>query len=246
MVPSALASRVVSAYGGEELWRAARTVEVEASAHGLLFTAKVRHGFDRGRAQVEVASPRARFIPREWAGKSAVLEGHDVRIEDAAGNVLASRPDARRPFPWGRRLLRWDDLDLGYFAGYAFWNYLSFPALLLRSDIAWRELGPGLLEARFPPALPTHSTVQRFHIDSRTGLLRRHDYTADVVGPFARAAHEILAHDSSDGIPFPSHRRVRPRIAGQPLGPTIVDLRIHVWTLHQGAPNEIRAPERVG
>jgi hypothetical protein len=233
MALSPVASRVIAAYGGEQLWRSARSVQVEASAKGLLFTAKVRHGFERGHIEVEIASPRARFAPREWGGRAAVLDGHDVRIEDAGGRVLESRLDARRPFPWGRRLLRWDDLDLGYFAGYAFWNYLAFPALLLRSDIAWRELGSGLLEARFPPALPTHSAVQRFHFDPTTWRLRRHDYTADVVGPFARAAHEILEHGTTDAIPFPSHRRVRPRIAGQPVGPTLVDLRIHAWTLRR-------------
>jgi hypothetical protein len=228
---SSLASRVVEAYGGERAWRAAAGVDIEASARGLLFTAKFRRGFSRGRVEVEISSPRARFTPREWGGRSAVLDGHDVRIEDAAGNVLDSRADARRRFPWGRRLLWWDDLDLGYFAGYAFWNYLAFPALLLRSDIAWSEVGATMLEARFPPSLPTHSHVQRFHVDPETGLLRRHDYTADVVGPFARAAHAILAHGTSDGLPFPSHRRVQPRIAGRALGPTLVELRIHAWTL---------------
>jgi hypothetical protein len=242
MALSSLASRVVAAYGSEQTWRSAQSVDVEASASGLLFTLKVGHGFERGRVHVEVASPRARFTPREWDGRSAVLDGHDVRIEDADGQVLASRPDARKPFPWGHRLIRWDELDLGYFAGYAFWNYLAFPALLLRDDIAWNELGPGLLEARFPPALPTHSAVQRFHIDPATGLLRRHDYTADVVGSFARAAHRILAHDTADGIPFPSHRRVRPRIAGRALGPTLVDLRIHAWTLRSRTDSRLGSP----
>ena len=225
----------MASYGGEQIWRSAESVDVEASASGLLFIAKVRHGFERARVHIDVPSPRARFTPKEWGGRSAVLDGHDVRIEDAAGRVLASRPNAREQFPWGRRLVRWDELDLGYFAGYAWWNYLAFPALLLRDDIAWRELGSSLLEARFPPVLPTHSAVQRFHIDPSTDLLRRHDYTADVVGPFARAAHEILAHGTSEGIPFPSHRRVRPRIAGRALGPTLVDLRIHGWTLHRRA-----------
>jgi hypothetical protein len=242
MALSSLASRVLAAYGGEETWRTAQSVEVEASASGLLFTAKVRRGFECGRAHVEVASPRARFTPKEWVGRSAVLEGHDARIEDASGRVIALRPDARKWFPWGRRLVRWDELDLGYFAAYAFWNYLAFPALLLRDDIAWKELGPGLLEARFSPALPTHSAVQRFHIDPETGLLRRHDYTADVVGPFARAAHEVLAHDTSDGITFPSHRRVRPRIAGRALGPTLVDLRIHTWTLRSRTDSRLGSP----
>jgi hypothetical protein len=225
-----LASRVVAAYGGEERWRSARAVEATFSARGPLLRMKVRHGYDRARVRVDVHEPRVRFAPREWGGMSAVLEGHDVRLEDA-GHVLEERRNARRYFPFGRRLLRWDRLDEGYFACYALWNYLAFPALLLRADIEWRDAGPALLEARFPAALPTHSPVQRFHIEPETALVRRHDYTADVIGPFARGAHAILEHATAADIPYASRRLVRPRIAGRAVGPTLIELWIHEYVL---------------
>ena len=47
----------------------------------------------------------------------------------------------------------------------------------------WRRL-----EADFPPGLDTHSPAQVFYFDEG-GLLRRHDYVAEVVGGWARAAH---------------------------------------------------------
>jgi hypothetical protein len=184
------------------------------------------------RVTVEVHEPYARLTPHEWAGEAGVLRGGDARLETAEGHVTAARPDARSAFGGLRRALWWDRLDLVYFAGYAFWNYLAFPGLLLREDVAWRQLSPVLLEGTFPPSLPTHCPVQRFHVNE-AGLLVRHDYTAEVVGRWARAAHVVLAHASWRDLPYPSHRRVTPRTrAGRALpGPTLVEIRVHEWRL---------------
>jgi hypothetical protein len=224
-----LAARVLDAYGGAGRWRAAVRVEAVVSTRGLLFLAKMQRPFARMRVSVDVHAPRARLAPGEWGGDSGVLDGGDVRLESEAGDVLSSRRDARRSFRGLRRAVRWDRLDLTYFGGYALWNYLTFPALLLRDDVAWSELGPDRLEATFPPSLPTHCPVQQFRVSPETGLLVRHDYTADVIGRWARAAHAILAHGSWEGLPFPSHRRVTPRTAsGRALpGPTLVEIRVH-------------------
>ena len=171
--------------------------------------------------------------PIDRRGNVGVLEGHTVRIEDARGDVVASRSDPRSQFPYRRRLFWWDCLDFIYFAGYAFWNYLTLPALLLRDDIDWTEVREGTLKARFPPHLPTHCEVQRFHFDPATGLLRQHDYTAEVFGGWARAAHVILEHGNREGLPFPSKRRVTPRgPGGRPLpGPVLVWIEVQSWEL---------------
>ena len=42
-----------------------------------------------------------------------------MRLENADGSVIEVRQDARRLFPYGRRLFAWDALDLTYFLGYA-------------------------------------------------------------------------------------------------------------------------------
>jgi hypothetical protein len=230
---SDLRARVLDAYGGAERWRAARRVDAVVSTRGLLFRAKWQRPFDRMRCSVEVHAPRGRLTPHEWGGETGVVDGPDVRLEGSAGELVASRADARRAFRGLRRQLFWDRLDLTYFGGYALWNYLAFPALLFRADIVWRELGPELLEGRFPPSLPTHCAVQRFHVSAATGLLAQHDYTADVIGRWARAAHRVLAHDRSEGVPYPSHRRVTPRGPwGRAVpGPTLVEIFVHEWRL---------------
>lgn len=227
-----LGARVLAAYGGEDRWRAAERVEAIVSTRGLLLRLKQQPAFERMRVTIDVQQPHAVLAPREWEGQTGVLRRGDVRLEADDGRVVAARRDARSAFGGLRRALWWDRLDLVYFAGYAFWNYFAFPALLLREDVVWRQLSPVLLEGTFSPSLPTHSPVQQFHI-SESGFLLRHDYTAEVVGSWARAAHAVLEHSSWGGVPFASHRRVTPRTrAGRALrGPTLVEIRVHRWRI---------------
>ena len=114
------------------------------------------------------------------------------------------------------------------------WNYLALPALLLREDIAWSEVSDDTLEARFPPQIPTHNEIQRFHLDLETGRLRQHDYTAEPFGGFAKAAHMIAEHRDFDGVTAPSKRRVKARdpISGGPLpGILLIWADVHEYRL---------------
>jgi hypothetical protein len=206
-----LAARVLEAYGGRALWEAAREVRLELSAWGWAFRLKWRPPMRRVRVLLDPRAPRARLTPIDRRGRTGVLDGATVRLEGPGGEVLASRPDPRSRFPYGRRALWWDALDQTYFAGYAAWNYFVLPALLLRPDIAWTQLSEHTLRAQFPPSLPTHSPRQDFHFDAQ-GLLRQHDYTADVFGPWAGAAHVVLEHAiAAAGVRYTRRRRVTPR-----------------------------------
>jgi len=224
------AARAVEAYGGEALWQRARRVTATASAHGLAFRLKQRPFFRRAALEVSVGRCWSRVQPiGKRSGVAGILDGGDVHLVDGDGHRVAERRHARAYFPSWRRHFRWDDLDMAYFANYAFWNYLTLPALLLSDAVAWQERAPGVLDATFPASIPTHSTQQRFHFDPDTGLLRQHDYTADVIGGFARAAHVIEAHATQDGVCYPSRRRVTPRAPGGSglPGPTIIAIEIH-------------------
>ena len=85
-------------------------------------------------------------------------------------------------------------------------------ALLKRELEPWREGGETWqrLAVTFPEWAHTHCREQVFHFDE-TGLLRRHDYTAEPIGNWARAAHYCLEHKSFDGFTLPTRRRVYPR-----------------------------------
>jgi hypothetical protein len=135
-----------------------------------------------------------------------------VRIESDAGEVIEARDDARAAFRSPRRLVRWDDLDLLYFGGYAIWGYATFPLHLTLPGVEVEEAGERRLRVRYPADWPVHSHEQEFHFDEQ-GLLVRNDYTAEVFGRWARAAHLCEEHRSFQGLVMPTRRHVHPRAA---------------------------------
>jgi diadenosine tetraphosphatase ApaH/serine/threonine PP2A family protein phosphatase len=228
---SETADKAIIAYGGHDLWQNAGSVETEVSADGLAFVLKRRPCFRHSIMTMDAHQPVCRFTPiGRNTSITGVLDGGDVRLENERGQVVSERRSARDYFKVGRRLFYWDDLDMCYFANYASWNYFTLPALLMRDDIAWSETGPGVLQARFPDTIPTHSRVQQFRFDIRTGLLIQHDYTADIISPLARASNVVVRHSTNvDGLVYPSERVVTPRSPkGNPLpGPVLIHLILH-------------------
>jgi len=83
------------------------------------------------------------------------------------------------------------------------------------------------IQATFPHMIPTHCKTQVFYFDHEF-LLRRVDYTALVVGSWAKAAHVWEGYRDFGGIKAPTRRRVTPILFGnQPMpGPTLVALDI--------------------
>ena len=203
---------MVTAYGGEERWRNATSVDVELDAGGLLFRWKRGRKYPQLKVRAAAHEPSIRMEPFERPELVGILEGHDVRLETTDGRIVESRANARTRFPYGRQLVSWDRLDMVYFLGHALWNYFAFPALLLRDDIDWREVSDSILEASFPDEIPTHShELQTFRFDPATSLLVEYDYTAKTFGGWAVAAHMITEHSTQAGVTFPSKRRVKPR-----------------------------------
>jgi hypothetical protein len=236
-VSEKLLDEVLEAHGGLARWREARTISARARTGGLLPRTRIPgNRFADYRITVEVHEPRAVIDPFPADGRRAVFDRDGVAIETADGEVLESRPDPRPAF-FGlsglRRNLRWDALDSTYFAGYAMWNYLTTPLLLTLEGVEvsdgepWHEAGEEWrrLDVAFPPGIDTHSPRQTFYFDPR-GVLRRHDYIAQVVGRWARAAHYCDEHAQAHGLVFPTRRRVRPvglRNRALP-GPTLVSI----------------------
>jgi hypothetical protein len=203
------------------------------SAGGLAFRLKWQPPLVRARQVLDVHEPRVRCEGIDRAGNTGILEGHDVRLEAPDGRTLAARPGARSYFGAGRRWLWWDRLDQTYFACYAAWNYFTLPALLLREDVEWAEPRPGVLEARFPPHLPTHCPLQRFTFSQDSGLLLQHDYSPEIIGSWARAARVVLEHGQAGGIPFPRRMRMTPRGrdgSARP-GPLLVAVEAHEFEI---------------
>jgi hypothetical protein len=217
-----LLGEIMEAHGGLDRWRRARRIRARVRTGGLLPRTRFPgNKLARFQATIDVGQPRVIVFPFPTDDRRAVFDRGAVRIESEVGEPIAARRGARQQFhglAGLRRNLRWDALDTVYFGGYALWNYLTTPLLLARDGVevregeqwkhgreTWRRL-----EVMFPPSIPTHCPHQTFYADS-AGRLMRLDYTAEVIGRFARAAHELDAHREFDGLLFPTRRRVHPR-----------------------------------
>ncbi len=236
---SELLNEVLDAHGGLHRWRSARRIHARARTGGLLpGTRFPGNRLSDYRVTVDVGQPRTVLDPFPRDGLRGVFDNGAVHIETTDGSVLQSRSDPRAAFFGAsgvRRNFRWDALDSVYFAGYAMWNYLTMPYLLVHDGVTvadggdwdegtetWRRLHAG-----FPPGLDTHSAGQTFYFDA-AGLLRRHDYVAEVVGGWAKAAHRCADHVRSDGLVFPTRRWVRPIGPGNRIlpFPTLVSIQL--------------------
>ncbi len=217
-----LLEQAIAAHGGLELWTSAEEVGVRVSSGGLAFASKLQgHAVRDVWARISTREQHVSLSPFPRPGRRGILlPDGTVRIETDGGETLEVRERAREAFAGFRHKLWWDRLDILYFATYALWTYISTPFVLASPGYEVRELDPWVesderfrrLAVTFPEHIHTHSREQVFYLDA-TGLIRRHDYTAEPLGGRARAAHYCFDHQSFDGLVVPTLRRVYPRKA---------------------------------
>jgi hypothetical protein len=219
-----LLDEVLTAHGGAGRWQSVSAITAQGRLDGLLPKRFPGNKLAKFTFQVQVAEQHTVLHDFPQAGKRAVFDRGEVRIETHAGEQLDTRTDPRSAF-FGlsgiRRNVHWDPLDVAYFAGYASWNYLTAPLMLTREGVevhegkTWQERGETWrrLEVRFPPGLHTHCPRQTFYVDT-DGLIRRHDFVAEPVGSWAKAALYCDQHRQFDGLIFPTRRDVFPRGPG--------------------------------
>jgi hypothetical protein len=232
-----LVQEIIEAHGGAALWNSLEVLEAEISAWGFLFTAKRRPALKHIVVSASTREPRLSFHDFPSPGSTSELIGdQEVRILGGDGKPIAKRLNPRSAFTGLRRMISWDTLDFIYFGGYALWNYLVTPFLFLRDGFQFQVLerrdgAPRRwlrLQVTFPSDIPTHCSKQVFYFDENR-CLQRLDYTAEVVGRWAHAAHLCENYRDFDGLKAPTRRRVRPILFGSsPLpAPTLVAIEVH-------------------
>ncbi len=233
---SDLLDLAIAAHGGMDRFRHLQTLRVAFSAGGLLFAAKgKRRALYDVEGLVDLSRPRTTVFPYPGPGRRGQFEADRVWIESERGEVLSERRHPRAAFARVRQRLWWDHLDVLYFIGYALWNYMSVPFLFVEPGFDVEEIEPWTegeevwrrLRVTFPADVPTHSPRQVFYFDSR-GLLRREDYTADIVSSRGKSAHYCFDHKTFSGLVMPTRRRVvLRRASGRALaGPTLAWLEV--------------------
>jgi hypothetical protein len=142
---SGLLAEVLAAHGGLERWRAVTALTAHGTFGGLLRARFPANRMTNVTVRVQLAEQHAVFHGFPEDDQRAVFDRGDVRIETRDGELIKRRSNARAAFAGRsglRRNLRWDALDAAYFAGYAWWNYLTTPFLLTREGLAFAEVIP--------------------------------------------------------------------------------------------------------
>ncbi|MFJ1975377.1 hypothetical protein ACIO93_42970 [Streptomyces sp. NPDC087903] len=238
---SDLLDHTLHAHGGLDRWRRVRSIHVQGSVGGLLWGSRGQEGvFATADFVLDVRRQHLVYHDFTGPGLRGVFTPGWVWIEDRARNVLTQRRFPRMAFTGHGPDSPWDRLHALYFGGYAMWNYLTAPFLLTMPGVQVEELEPWeeagerrrRLRAVFPEDIATHSREQVFHFDS-TGLLRRHDYAAEVLGA-SPAAHYSDTHKEVSGLVFPTRRRVVPvREDGRSIPtPVLVAIDLTQVTVH--------------
>lgn len=204
----------VEAHGGLERWSQLTNVKASLSVTGNLWQLKAQP--DALKEIVIEAQLKRQQLTTQLIGtnRRAVFTPDRVSIESQSGIVEEARAEPHSAFQGQRLETPWDNLHVVYFNSYALWNYLTIPFLYTYSGFVteelatWQEDGEDwrALKVRFPDYIATHTREQTSYFGP-DGLLRRHQYTVDVLGNAPGLNYASDYRDVS-GVMVPTKRRV--------------------------------------
>jgi hypothetical protein len=208
----------ISTTGGRELWSTLRGLTISISIGGPIWAMKgwpPEKTFDQI-LTLDTVREHIVFTPFTRPDQRMVFDAasDSVTMQTLDGEPAETLAPARASFRGMLRNSAWDALHLGYFLGYACWNYFTAPFLFTYPDVRvreiepWREAGQTWrrLQARFPPEIATHSPGQVFYFDT-FGMQRRMDYITEVNGS-TLVGHYSSRHQTFDGLLVATRRRV--------------------------------------
>ncbi|MGY4921937.1 hypothetical protein [Streptomyces sp. 900105755] len=211
---SDLVTRVIEAHGGLDRYDRLTSATVHHRIGGSLWRLKGQEGIlSHVAVRLDLHQQRASHYPFTAPHLRTSFTAQRVAVETVSGEVTAERNDPRASFPSDVHE-PWDVLHVAYFAGEAMWTYLTSPFTFASPGFEAVEISPVTeegetwrrLRVTFPDHIATHCAEQVFYFDS-DGLLRRHDYTPEVIGA-GPAAHYAFDYREFDGIMVPTRRRV--------------------------------------
>jgi hypothetical protein len=209
-----LLSTAIKAHGGLDRWNTVTSVQINASITGAIWSVKGKP--DVLKSVVMTADTRSERLTTVFPGqdKRSTFEPNRVVIERADGTLVEARDDPEATFAGQKLDTPWNDIHVAYFSGEALWTYLNTPFLYARDDFATEEIAPveadretwRRLKVTFPDTVKSHTREQIFCFGA-DGLLRRHDYTVDILGG-GTGLNYATNYQDIEGIIFPTTRRV--------------------------------------
>jgi len=204
----------VKAHGGLERWNQIRTITVAASLTGAIWFVKGQGDYLKD-VVMTVDTTKERLIT-DFPGqdKRFIFGPQRLVMETRDGILLQQRDNPQEIFVGQSRDTPWDDLQVAYFQGEALWTYLNTPFLYTRPGFVTEEIASiqvgdeqwRRLKITFPDSIKSH-TREQISCFGPDGLLRRHDYTVDILAG-ATGLNYATDYRDVDGIIFPTKRRI--------------------------------------
>jgi hypothetical protein len=204
----------VKAHGGLERWNKVKAIKVAASITGAIWWVKSKGDFLKN-VVLTVETRKERLIV-DFPGqdKRAVFEPNRIVVETVTGTLIEAHNNPVKSFEGHKRETPWDDIHVAYFVGEALWTYLNTPFLYTHEGFVSEEISAIKVEGEtwrrlkvtFPDNVKSH-TREQISCFGPDGLLRRHDYTVDILGG-ATGLNYASDYRDVDGIIVPTKRRV--------------------------------------
>ncbi len=204
----------VNAHGGLKRWNEISSVTVPASLTGAIWFVKSQGDYLKD-IVMTVDTKKERLIT-EFPGqdKRFIFEPERIVMERRDGTLIQARDQPEQSFVGQQRETPWDDLHVAYFQGEALWTYLNTPFLYTQPGFSSEEITSievegeswRRLKVTFPDYIKSH-TREQISCFGPDGLLRRHDYTVDILGG-ATGLNYASNYRDIDGIIFPTKRRI--------------------------------------
>jgi hypothetical protein len=209
-----LLQTAVNAHGGLRRWREVRSIRVEAAITGAIWTLKGQHDYLKD--IVMTVDTTGERVVTDFPGQDKRLRFSPDRIvlEHTDGTPIEARSDPEAAFAGQLRETPWDPLHVAYFQGEALWTYLNTPFLYMHDGFLTEEIESiqvaaetwRRLKVTFPAWVKSH-TREQISCFGPDGLLRRHDYTVDILGG-ATGLNYASDYRDVEGIIFPTKRRI--------------------------------------
>ena len=204
----------VEAHGGLARWNEVSSVTIDVSITGAIWWAKGQP--DVLKDVVMVADTHRERVSTSFVGqdRTTSFEPDRVAVQRSDGTVLESSDDPEESFRGQTADSPWDAIHVAYFSGEALWTYLNTPFLYMQARFTSEEIESLDVEGErwrrlkviFPEEVKSHTREQIFCFGP-DGLLRRHDYTVDILGG-ATGLNYASEYREVDGLMFPTKRRV--------------------------------------
>jgi hypothetical protein len=204
----------LEAHGGLERWNQAKSIKIKASITGAIWYLKSKPEYLKN--IVMTADAKTERVVTEFPGqdKRSIFEPYRIVMEKLDGTVIETRDEPEKSFEGQQRETPWDDIHVAFFSSEALWTYLTTPFLYTYPGFQTEEIASiqaenetwRRLKVIFPDCVKSH-TREQISCFGPDGLLRRHDYTVDILGG-ATGLNYASDYRDVDGIIFPTKRRI--------------------------------------